>query len=60
MHHEIITALSSVVEAIQKRFPDVQIAGKGQNETLGIVNPLKEARTANNDVQLHVPENGGT
>jgi hypothetical protein len=37
-----------------------QIAGKGHNETLEIVNPLEHTRSLNNDDRRHVPENGGT
>jgi hypothetical protein len=37
-----------------------QIAGKGHNETLEIVNPVEHTKSATDDTQGHVPENGGT
>jgi hypothetical protein len=37
-----------------------QIPGKGQNETLEIVNPAKRTTAATDAVDGHVPENGGT
>jgi hypothetical protein len=37
-----------------------QIPGKGQNETLEIVNPLNDAWIAVDAVDGHVPENGDT
>jgi hypothetical protein len=39
---------------------EMEIAGKGQNETLEIVNPLRRTKIAKNDTRGHVPENGGT
>jgi hypothetical protein len=39
---------------------DVQLAGKGHNETLEIVNPVEETRIAAESVDVHVPGNGGT
>jgi hypothetical protein len=37
-----------------------QIAGKGHNETLKIVNPLVEQSDAKSVIRDHVPGNGGT
>jgi hypothetical protein len=37
-----------------------QIAGKGHNETLEIVNPVKHTKSATDDRGGHVPGNGGT
>jgi hypothetical protein len=37
-----------------------QIAGKGHNETLEIVNPLGEQSDAKSVIRDHVPGNGGT
>jgi hypothetical protein len=37
-----------------------QIAGKGHNETLEIVNPLKHTKIAIVVAGRHVSENGGT
>jgi hypothetical protein len=37
-----------------------QIAGKGHNVTLEIVNLVKDTRTASEKVDGHVPGNGGT
>jgi hypothetical protein len=45
------------LKEIQKQ---IQIPGKGHNETLEIVNPLKHMRAVAVIVQGHVPENGGT
>jgi hypothetical protein len=36
------------------------IAGKGHNEMLEGVNPVEHTRATNNEVDVHVPENGGT
>jgi hypothetical protein len=38
----------------------MEVPGKGQNETLEIVNPLEHTTTATDAVDGHVPENGGT
>jgi hypothetical protein len=35
-------------------------SGKGYNETIEIVNSMAHTRATNNDVEGHVPENGGT
>jgi hypothetical protein len=37
----------------------IQIPGKGQNETLENVIPLQYTRAANDDSRDHVPENSG-
>jgi hypothetical protein len=37
-----------------------QIAGKGHNMTLEIVNPVNHTRTASEKVDVHVPGNGST
>jgi hypothetical protein len=39
---------------------EMQVAGKGHNETHKIVNPMEHTTAANNDVESHVPESGGT
>jgi hypothetical protein len=39
---------------------NIAIAGKGQNETLEIVNPVKHTKSATDAIDGHVPENGGT
>jgi hypothetical protein len=49
--------LKNVIEINNKRNG---IPAKGQNETLGIVNPLEHTRAATDAVDGHVPENGGT
>jgi hypothetical protein len=38
----------------------LNIAGKGDTETLDIVNPMEDTIAAADDVDGHVPENGGT
>jgi hypothetical protein len=38
----------------------MQLPGKGDNETLEIVNPVKHTTTATDAVDGHVPGNGGT
>jgi hypothetical protein len=43
-----------------KEKKESQISGKGQNETLEIVNPLKHTTASTDAVDGHVPENGGT
>jgi hypothetical protein len=42
---------------IKKEF---QMAGKGDNETLEIVNPLEHTQSIKTVTGTHVPENGGT
>jgi hypothetical protein len=37
-----------------------QIPGKGQNETLEIVNPVEHTKTANVIIRSHMSENAGT
>jgi hypothetical protein len=37
-----------------------QNPGKGNNETLEIVNPVEHTRVANDVINPHAPENGGT
>jgi hypothetical protein len=44
-------------KAIKK---EIQIVGKGQNETLEIVKPLVHTRSVTDAVKTHVPGNGGT
>jgi hypothetical protein len=39
---------------------ELQIAGKGHNELCDVFNPVKRTWIANNVIQGHVPENGGT
>jgi hypothetical protein len=39
---------------------EIQIAGKGHNEILEIVNPAKLMRSAVDVIRGHVPGNGGT
>jgi hypothetical protein len=45
---------------LNKRKKEVQIAGKGHNETLEIFNPLEKRRVATETVDGNVPGNGGT
>jgi hypothetical protein len=44
----------------KERGKEIQIPGKGHNETLEIVNPLKHMTAATDAVDGHVPKNGGT
>jgi hypothetical protein len=45
---------------LNEREKQVQIAGKGNNMILEIVEPLEHMRVATEKVDGHVPENGGT
>jgi hypothetical protein len=55
--HVVAVNLTSTVSNIEKQF---QMAGKGGNEILEIVNPVEHTRFIAVDVKDHVPENGGT
>jgi hypothetical protein len=46
--------------SLNAREKSMQNSGKGQNETLEIVNPLENTRAATTSVDGHVPKNGGT
>jgi hypothetical protein len=45
---------------VDSRIKQWQIAGEGENVTLGISNPMEHMMTATNAVHVHVPENRGT
>jgi hypothetical protein len=46
--------------SLNEEIKQYQIAGKGQNETLEIFNPMERTKSATDDTGDHVPENGGT
>jgi hypothetical protein len=48
------------MKGIEGNKKSLEIPGKGQNETLVIVNPMELTTTATDVIQRHVPGSGGT
>jgi hypothetical protein len=46
--------------SLNERIKQIQIAGKGHNETLEIFDPVEDTRVAIKSVDTHMSENGGT